>query len=99
KTKNDGSFSMSYNGNADTLIITHIVYRTMSVPIGISTKLPLLIVLNRSESTLEEVVVNTGYQKILKERATGAFEYISNELFDRNVSSDVISRLEGLSPG
>lgn len=99
KTKSDGSFALSYNGNSDTLIITHIGFKALSVPINNSTKFPLRIVLSRTESTLEEVVVNTGYQKIPKERATGAFEYIGNELFNRNVSSDVISRLEGLSPG
>jgi TonB-dependent starch-binding outer membrane protein SusC len=45
------------------------------------------------------VQVSTGYQTIPKERATGSFVQIENELFNRRVSSDVISRLEGITSG
>jgi TonB-linked SusC/RagA family outer membrane protein len=41
------------------------------------------------------VEVNTGYQKIPKERATGSFEYVNNQLFNRATSADILSRLDG----
>lgn len=52
-------------------------------------------------SELDEVyvTVNTGYQNIPKERATGSFEYIDNDLLNRRVGQDIISRLEGVAPG
>ena len=45
------------------------------------------------------VEVNTGYQKISKERAPGAYSYIDNKALNRRVSTDVLSRLEGITPG
>ncbi|MBB5440661.1 TonB-linked SusC/RagA family outer membrane protein [Pedobacter sp. AK017] len=52
-------------------------------------------------SDLEEVnvEVNTGYQTLPKERATGSFAKVDNKLFNRRVSTDVLSRLEGVVPG
>ncbi|HQS05857.1 MAG TPA: TonB-dependent receptor plug domain-containing protein, partial [Daejeonella sp.] len=47
---------------------------------------------------LEEVIVSTGYQEIPLERATGSFASISKELFNRQISTDVISRLKGITP-
>jgi len=46
---------------------------------------------------MDEVVVSTGFQKIPKDRATGSFDLIDNKLFNRQVSTDVISRLEGIA--
>lgn len=45
---------------------------------------------------LQEVTVSTGYQHLSKERATGSFTYIDNELLNRSVSTDIIGRLEGI---
>ena len=47
----------------------------------------------------ENVTINTGYQQISKERATGSFSQVDNKLFNRRVSSDVLTRLEGVVPG
>ncbi|SEM33423.1 TonB-linked outer membrane protein, SusC/RagA family [bacterium A37T11] len=47
---------------------------------------------------LDEVTVSTGYQTIPKERATGSFVHIDSALFNRAVSTDVISRLKGITP-
>jgi TonB-linked SusC/RagA family outer membrane protein len=48
---------------------------------------------------LEGVVVNTGYQSIPKERATGSFVQIDRALLNRRISPDIISRLEGVASG
>lgn len=50
-------------------------------------------------SKIEDVdIVNTGYQSIPKERATGSFSLVDNELYNREVSTDVISRLKAITP-
>ena len=61
----------------------------------------LVITLRPSVTKLEEVevVMNTGYQEIPKERATGSFVQIDNELLNRRVATDIISRLEGITSG
>ncbi|SEN07400.1 TonB-linked outer membrane protein, SusC/RagA family [bacterium A37T11] len=47
---------------------------------------------------LQEVTVSTGYQQIPKERATGSFVFIDSALFNRSASTDVLSRLKGITP-
>jgi len=49
---------------------------------------------------LKEVeIVSTGYQLIPKQQATGSFSLISPGQFERRVSPDVFSRLEGIASG
>jgi TonB-linked SusC/RagA family outer membrane protein len=51
-------------------------------------------------SLQEVVVVNTGYQQLNKERATGSFGKPDMKVFmERSSSTDIMSRLEGLVPG
>lgn len=47
---------------------------------------------------IEEVQVNTGYQRMPKERATGSFVFVDSALLNRSVSTDIISRLKGVAP-
>lgn len=47
----------------------------------------------------EVAVVSTGYQNLPKERATGSFAQLNNELVSRRVSTDIVSRLEVITPG
>lgn len=50
-------------------------------------------------SELENIKVSTGYEELPKERATGSFEKVNNELFNRSVTTNVLERLEGIVPG
>jgi hypothetical protein len=61
----------------------------------------LIITLKAKVSELDdvEVTVNTGYQSIPKERATGSFVFIDNEQLNRRVATDIISKLEGITNG
>lgn len=47
----------------------------------------------------ELVVVSTGYQSIIRKRAPGSFVYLNNDLLNRRVSTDILSRLNGLVSG
>lgn len=51
-----------------------------------------------ADNVLQEVEVSTGYQSIPKERATGSFEVVDTDLFNRQVGADIISRLDGIMP-
>lgn len=46
---------------------------------------------------LAEVQVSTGYQTLSKERATGAFDVISGKDLERQLTPNIINRLDGLS--
>jgi TonB-linked SusC/RagA family outer membrane protein len=45
------------------------------------------------------VQVNTGYENIPKERATGSFVVLNKELLNRRVSTNFLDRLEGITSG
>lgn len=44
-------------------------------------------------------IVSTGYQRIPKERATGSFVLVDSAQLNRKVSTDIFSRLEGITSG
>nr|WP_121272150.1 SusC/RagA family TonB-linked outer membrane protein [Pedobacter schmidteae] len=46
---------------------------------------------------LNEVVINTGYYQIPKERATGSFDHVDKQLINRSTGTNIIQRLEGVS--
>lgn len=57
------------------------------------------IYLSAAPAILEEVTISTGYQTISKERLTGAAEHIGQQQLGNQVSTDVLSRLEGIANG
>jgi TonB-dependent starch-binding outer membrane protein SusC len=95
----EGRFSLLYNGKADTLFITRVGYASLSIPVNVSARLPVYARLKKAASVMQEVVLNTGYQQLPRERATGAFTQIDNASFNTQVSTDVISRLPAIANG
>jgi len=61
----------------------------------------LLVYLTVSQTEIAEVdvTVNTGYQKIPKERATGSFVVVDTTIINRNPSTGILERLNGMVPG
>ena len=96
-TNSRGVFRLRTIVPKGTLIVTRVSYK--GTAIAFEGTMPLLVRLEPKDETLEEVTVNTGYQQLAKERATGSFVQLNNELLNRSVSTDIISRLEGITPG
>ncbi|WP_433903268.1 SusC/RagA family TonB-linked outer membrane protein [Sphingobacterium puteale] len=61
----------------------------------------IIVTLNAVQGMLTEAVVNvnTGYQSIPKERSTGSFVVIDSALLNRQVSTNILDRLNGVTPG
>lgn len=59
----------------------------------------LILLIEKAENLIEEVVVSTGYQRLPKERMTGSFEHVDEKLYNRQIGTDVLSRLDGIMPG
>ncbi len=53
----------------------------------------------RDTLAIEEVEINTGYQRIPRERATGSFVFLDSALIGRRVSTTITDRLEGITSG
>ncbi|MGK7391830.1 MAG: SusC/RagA family TonB-linked outer membrane protein [Candidatus Cyclobacteriaceae bacterium M2_1C_046] len=80
----------------ETLVFSFIGYKTKEIPVTGETS--LTIEMESDVELLDEVAVySTGYQELPDERATGSFENIDEELINRSTSTDIISRLEGIS--
>ncbi len=94
-----GVFTLSIGQFPITLEITHIGFENDYFELNSNPNGLLEIRLKESVRQLEEVIVSTGYQQIPKERMTGSFVQVDNQLFNRRVSTDVLSRLEDIVPG
>lgn len=94
-----GEFTLQNVWLTDTLIITAIGYETAMETLDFNSRGLVTIILKRRTVLLEEVVVNTGYQQLPKERSTGSFDVITRQQFNRRPSISVIDRIENLSPG
>ncbi|WP_313262964.1 carboxypeptidase-like regulatory domain-containing protein [Sphingobacterium multivorum] len=97
-TDEGGLFSLKTDKPTVVLTITYTGYKKKEIQVDLPQKEMLLIPMGKEIMALEEVsVINTGYQNIPKERATGSFEHIDSALFNRRVGPDVLSRLEGVT--
>ncbi|RKE52395.1 SusC/RagA family TonB-linked outer membrane protein [Sphingobacterium detergens] len=95
---NSGNFSISDIPIDGILALSLLGYR------GVEIKKPyngLVVTMQAFEGMLSEAVVNvnTGYQSIPKERATGSFILLDNNAINKRVSTNILDRLEGNVPG
>lgn len=98
-TNAEGAFTITLYDDADTLIISLIGYKPQRIPVSRSiSKIPQ-IELQVAAKQLDEVVVNTGFQYIPKERATGSFSYIDNKTLNLQPGTNILDRLNGVSSG
>lgn len=94
----NGSFTVVYTHVNDTVTVTHVGYRSQMITISELIKRGLVITLMADDAELETVeVVNTGYQNIPKERSTGAYEQITSKQINKQVTTNILDRLESTS--
>ena len=76
--------------------ITHISYERQEITITENNRTISLIPVS---TIIEEVVINTGYQKIPKDRSAGSFTVVEQKDLERTVANNVIAQLEDIVPG
>lgn len=97
-TDRQGRFSLPIGKRKSIrLIISHIGFLEEKVEVGASRE--IIIHLRENKNDIEEVVVSTGYSTAKQRHLTGSFEHINEELFNRQISTDVLSRLDGVANG
>lgn len=95
-TKEDGSFTVVGNSAIETLVISCIGYETRELD---ASGTSVNIVLNLADNVMEDVVVNTGYQRISKERATGSFSVLTSDQLQDKLQPNLVTMLEGQLAG
>ncbi len=97
-TNADGYFELKDVDEHATLIISAVNIEKFEVKVN--GKSSLITLSAKTKIVLgNDVVVHTGYQDMPRERATGSFVKIDNELLNRKIATDIISRLDGLTNG
>lgn len=102
KTQNGQTFTSNNRGEFTvapgwgSLTISHLAYQSKVIK---SDGNPFSIYLLPLINTLDEVSINTGYQTVPKERATGSFTLITQNKLAEQQGSNLLGRLEGLASG
>lgn len=97
-TDTDGQFSILIEGKKPVLRVSYIGMKEQDVPVNTSKDKFLVIRLEDDTKLINEVVV-TGYQKLKRENATGAYSTITADEMANRYSGTIVSNLEGKVPG
>ncbi len=97
-TDADGYFTLKGVDESATLVISGTNIEISEIRVGGKTDLTTINTKTKI-SEGEGVTINTGYQKQKINEITGSVVQINNELFNRAVSTDVLSRLQGITSG
>lgn len=91
-----GLFSLPAR-KGDVLQLTHVGMETTRFVVYSTSD---LLNITMTRNIVEEAAVqvySTGYQNLPRERATGSFTKIDNELLNRSVGSNILDRLDGVT--
>ncbi|WP_258100615.1 TonB-dependent receptor [Marinoscillum pacificum] len=97
-TDMEGNYRITVSSENAILILSFIGYKTVEVPIARQTTIDLVMEEDLQQLNAVEIY-STGYQQLPPERATGSFAFVDQELIKRSTSTDIISRLESVTPG
>ncbi|MCE7056814.1 SusC/RagA family TonB-linked outer membrane protein [Algoriphagus sp. AGSA1] len=95
----EGEFSLELPRGEHLVVVSFLGYKSQEIQVTVPTSTPLEVRLEEDQMNLSEVeVVSTGYQEIPKERATGSFVQVDRDLIDRRFSTNLLDRLEDVTP-
>ncbi|KEO71713.1 hypothetical protein EL17_23215 [Anditalea andensis] len=99
-TDNEGYFALHLDEGQYLLYISAMGFGKREIGVTVPVEEPLMVYLRPDEMQLGEVeVISTGYQTLSKERATGSFVHIDQALLNRRISTNLLERLEDITPG
>jgi TonB-linked SusC/RagA family outer membrane protein len=99
-TDENGLFTLpNVNTTGIILVFSYIGYEEQELKLNAATDVSVQ--LKRSAQNMQDVTVSvsTGYQTLLKGRATGSFSHIKGEDMNKVAAVDYRQKLEGLLPG
>ncbi|WP_297337985.1 SusC/RagA family TonB-linked outer membrane protein [Algoriphagus sp.] len=95
-----GEFSLKIAPGSYELVFSYLGYEKQIRRVNATENLKLQISLQALDMDLEEVqVLSTGYQSLPATRAAGSFAQVEEELVNRRVSTNLLDRLEDVTPG
>ena len=97
---NNGEFTLEKIDEKSILLISCVGYQSIEYPLNGRTILQIRLtktVVDLGDVTI--TVVNTGYQSLPRERATGSFSTVTSKQIERKLPRNIADLLEGLVPG
>lgn len=95
QTDADGNFKLLLPSGNYSLLVKHLAYQDYRLDLKVNNAVNnITINLNEKENSLATVEVNTGYQVLPKERATGSFDLINRNLINQTTGLSIIDRLQ-----
>jgi len=98
-TDEKGEFILNGVDENATLIISSVSNEQQEIKLNGRNEINVQLKTKVTELAGVAVAVNTGYQEIPKERATGSFATVNEVQLDRRVATDIISKLQGIASG
>lgn len=99
RTDSSGRFELSVSEPVVHLTVTSLGYTSRKVQVSLPTDSLVTLLLEPNSQEIQEVLVSTGYEEIPRDRATGSYEVISNEMLNRSTSPDILGRIENMATG
>ncbi len=82
----------------DTLTVSSTNYLTLRISISDVLKHKVISLVPKN-NTLEEVIINTGYQQLKPNQVNGAVTVIDNKLLNQQMGTNILKRLDGVTSG
>src|SRR3546814_735358 len=98
-TDENGEFTLSVSNDDTRLTVSSIGFYSQNVLLKNIAGIPIILRLEERLTSLDKVIVSTGYETLPQERATGSFITIDNDLLNRGVSTNILDRLEDIASG
>lgn len=98
-TNQNGEFSIVVPASGTNLNISGALYETYRIKLQEPLPATLEIAMVPRATDIQEVVMSTGYQKIPKDRATGAFSSVDRSMLSRQVTTNIMDRLAAVANG
>lgn len=97
-TDRNGDFSLRGIADNTVLVISFVGYTGKEVMVRDGSNLLITLEVNSAELQVVSVV-STGYQTISKERATGSYDVVGQEIFSKRPVSNISTALQGTVAG
>ncbi len=98
-TDSDGRFYLRAVPANAVLVVSAVNIEKKEIPVNGKSDLENVSVKISIAQVDEVIVYNTGFENIPKERATGSFTRVDNNLLNRSVSTNILERLQGVASG
>lgn len=93
----NGEFKYRFPGESARFILSHIGYKQIDTMVRARSS--IIFALQPIVQNLEEVSINTGYQRITKEQSVGSYELLTNKQLNNQIGTNILSRIEAIANG